>query len=146
MKKKNRNSVNEKFYSVNNPYASAILSALHNQITDGIYFKDLKSRFIWINRAQANHFEIKDISDVIGKTDFDFFSEEHARAAYEDEQRIIQTGESIQKDEEETYHDKPSTWVSTVKMPFYDLDGKIIGTCGISRNITTNVRSRYRKT
>lgn len=117
-------------------YTDAVLSALYEQITDSIYFKDLKSRFIWINRAQAQHLGLQNAHEAIGKTDFDFFSEEHARTAYADEQEIIRTGKSIQKDEEETYHDRPFTWASTVKMPFYDSDGHIIGTFGVSRDIT----------
>lgn len=121
---------------IHDNYTDSVLTALYNQITDTIYFKDLESRFIWINRAQAEHLGLKNAPDAIGKSDFDFYSEEHARTAFADEQEIIRSGKPIEKDEEETYHDRPSTWVSTVKMPFYNLDGQIIGTFGISRNIT----------
>ncbi len=58
-------------------------------------------------------FGLRDAKEAIGKTDRDFFSEEHARQAYEDEQRIIRTGEPILNvEEKETWPDRPDTWVS----------------------------------
>jgi diguanylate cyclase (GGDEF)-like protein len=73
---------------------------------------------------------------AIGKTDFDFFTMEHAHQAYEDEQEIIQTGRPLIKEEKETWIDRPDTWVSTIKMPMRDNEGNVIGTFGISTDIT----------
>ena len=114
-----------------------IINAVMNSITDHIYFKDLQSRFIRINRALAENFGIKDPEEAIGKTDFDFFSKEHAKQAYEDEHRIIKTGKPIiDIEEKETFRNKKDSWVSTTKMPFYNENGELIGTFGISRDIT----------
>ena len=67
-------------------------------------------------------------------------SNEHARTAYEDEQRIIATGEPLVDIEElETWPDRPDSWVSTTKLPLKDFQGRIIGTFGISREITRRV-------
>ena len=58
---------------------------------------------------------------MIGKTDLDIFTNEHGRAAYEDEQRIMQTGEPLLGiEEKETWADGHETWVSTTKMPLKD--------------------------
>jgi diguanylate cyclase (GGDEF)-like protein/PAS domain S-box-containing protein len=77
----------------------------------------------------------------VGKTDFDFFSEEHARQAYEDEQEIIRTGQPLlNMEERETWPDRPDTWVVTSKMTLRDEEGKIIGTFGITRDITDRKR------
>ncbi len=117
----------------------AQINALMEHTTDNIYFKDTKSRFVRINKAMANYFQINDPTLVIGKTDFDFFTEEHARQAFDDEKAILQTGQSIRKEEKETWGDKPDTWVSTVKMPWYDDNKNMIGIFGISRDITDRV-------
>ena len=127
MKENKKSDVNE----------SDMMNALMDYITDSIYFKDLKSRCIRINKECARKFRIKDPDVAIGKTDFDFFSKEHARQAYKDEQRIIETKKPIVNiEEKETWQGKEDRWVSTTKMPFYNKKGEIIGTFGISRDIT----------
>lgn len=114
-----------------------LVNALMENLTDHVYFKDTESRFIRINQSMLVFLGLNDPSQAIGKTDFDFFSDEHARKAFNDEMEIIKSGRTINTIEKETYPDKPDTWVSTVKMPLHDKDGVIIGTFGISRNITT---------
>ena len=112
-----------------------LLKALMENVPDYIYFKDRESRFIMTTSAHLKTFGLSDLAQVIGKTDFDFFSEEHARQAYEDEQGIVRTGESILGVEErETWPDRPDTWVLTSKMPLRDEAGDIVGTFGISRD------------
>ncbi|MFN2157912.1 MAG: GAF domain-containing protein, partial [Anaerolineae bacterium] len=114
-----------------------LTNALMDNIPDHIYFKDTESRFIRMTRSLAGWFGLGDPGQVVGKTDFDFFTEDHARPAYDDEQRIIETGEPILGVEErETWPDRPDTWVLTSKMPLRDEAGNIVGTFGISRDIT----------
>ena len=117
-----------------------LLNALLENVPDYIYFKDTESRFIRTSRAHAKAFGLSDPAQVIGKSDFDFFTEDHARPAYEDEQEIIRTGEPFSKEERETWSDRPDTWVLTTKMPLRDQEGKIIGTFGISKDITERKR------
>jgi PAS domain S-box-containing protein len=113
-----------------------LIDALLNNLPDHIYFKDLESRFIRINKAHAMFFGLSDPDQAIGKRDFDFFTDEHAQQAFNDEQNIIRTGHLISLEEKETHYDHADTWVSTVKLPLCDKDGRIIGTFGISRDIT----------
>lgn len=116
---------------------SHLLKALLDNLPEHIYFKDTKSRFIKISSSEAKAFGVNDASEAIGKSDFDYFSKEHAEQAYQDEQRIMQTGESlVAKEEKETWLDRPDTWVTTTKMPLRDEENRIIGTFGISKDIT----------
>ena len=116
---------------------SSLLQALMDSIPDSIYFKDLESRFIRINPAAAKWYGVEDPDEVIGKSDFELFTQEHAQPAYDDEQEIIRTGTPIlHKEEKETWPDGRVTWVDTSKMPLHDENGQIIGTFGISRDIT----------
>jgi len=72
-----------------------LLSALLDHVQNGIYFKDLESRFILINKAQARTLGLGSENDAIGKSDFDFFTNEHAQSAFHDEQEIIRSGQPI---------------------------------------------------
>ena len=118
-------------------YERDLLRELLDNAPDQIYFKDLQSRFIRHSQAQAEKFGLKQIDDIAGKTDFDFFDEAHARSAFEDEQQIIRTGQPITgKVEKELWKDGRETWVLTNKMPLRDHAGHIIGTFGISKDIT----------
>lgn len=119
-----------------------LMNILMDNITDRIYFKDLESRFIRVNKAMAKRHDIEDISRIIGLTDFDLFTDEHAQAAFNDEQRIIKTGVPILNiEEKETWSNGPISWASTIKMPLIDAEGKIFGTFGISRDITERKKS-----
>jgi PAS domain S-box-containing protein len=123
----------------------ALFKDLISTIPDNIYFKDRKSRFVCINDAMARTFGLRSADEAAGKTDFDIFSEEHARQAYEDEQRIMSTGEPlIGLVEKETWPDGHVTWVSTTKVPRRDANGTVTGLIGISRDVTASKQAEER--
>ncbi len=114
-----------------------LLLALLGHTQDAIYFKDKESRFLRASDCLIKRFGLKYPHEIIGKTDFHFFGVAHASTAYEDEQDIIRTGEPIiDKEEREVYDDQSVTWASTTKLPLYDAEGDVVGTFGISRDIT----------
>ena len=96
---------------------------MHNLLdnsSERVYFKDLDSRFLLLSHG----YMLDDApglseSDLLGKTDFDIFSEPHAIAAFEDEQRIIRTGEPILgKIERETFPTVRTPGCSPASLPF----------------------------
>lgn len=114
-----------------------LMKCLLENSSDAIYFKDLESKFIRVTSSMAKNFGVQKVEDIYGKSDFDFFATEHSQQAYNDEQLIIRTGKPIlDLVEKEVWEDGRVTWVSTIKMPLRDLQGKIVGTFGISRDIT----------
>jgi PAS domain S-box-containing protein len=120
-----------------------LINALMDSLTDHVYFKDLSSKFVRNNKAHAQSFGLQDPMELTGKTDFDFFTREAALQAFEDEQRIIRTGEIIQKEEKLTRKNHSDAWFSVIKMPLYDSEKRIIGTFGISRDITDRKRTEF---
>jgi PAS domain S-box-containing protein len=112
-----------------------LLESLLENSTDSIYFKDRESRFLRCSQAMSQRFAGG--TTLIGKTDFDLFTEEHARTAFEDEQKIIRTGCPLSgKIEREVAKDGRQSWALTNKMPLRNQAGEIIGTVGISKDIT----------
>jgi PAS domain S-box-containing protein len=121
------------------------MNFLMENIPAKIYFKDISGRFIRINKAMREWFGEEEDEGVIGKTDFGFFAEEHARRAFEDDYNVISTGvPTVHKEERETCRDGRTTWVSTTKMPLHDPEGHIVGIFGVSTDITRQKRAEAR--
>lgn len=116
----------------------SLFTTLMKNVPDHIYFKDASSRFIRVSQSLARLFGLQDSSEAVGKTDADFFAADHAQKALDDERRVIETGTaSLNIEERETYPNRPDTWVITTKMPLRDPEGTIVGTLGISHDITS---------
>lgn len=114
-----------------------LFSFLLENTPDQVYFKDLQGRFLRASRAVAQYMDIANPHDLIGKSDFDFWSEQTAKEAFDDEQRIIKTGQPMVGKIEKLIHgDGRVTWDYTTKMPLKDSRGQIIGICGINKDFT----------
>jgi PAS domain S-box-containing protein len=114
------------------------LAVLLESIPDRIYFKDREGRFLQVNPALAKYFGLAQAQEAIGKSDSDFFLEEHASQAMADERKIMQTGEPmVGMVEKETFPDGRIGWSLTTKMSLRDEHGATVGTFGLSRDITS---------
>ncbi|HZK11293.1 MAG TPA: PAS domain S-box protein [Atribacterota bacterium] len=123
-------------------YEQSLLHALMDNISDHIYFKDKKKRFVRVNKAKAEYLRIT-AEKMIGKTDFDFSPLEIAKQSSADDDLVIETGKPIIDKVEEIIHsDKTEHWASTSKVPWYNREGKIRGLIGISRDITDRKKAK----
>ena len=114
-----------------------LLDSLMDNIPDSIYFKDIDSRFIRVSQGVVAKFDVQQADDVLGKTDADIFDSEHAEEARRDELEIMRTQKPVlNKVEKETWSQGLVTWCSTTKMPLLDSEGDVVGTFGITRDIT----------
>jgi phosphoserine phosphatase RsbU/P len=114
-----------------------LFSFLLENTPDQVYFKDLEGRFLRASRAVAQYMDVANPNDLIGKSDFDFWSEQTAKEAFDDEQRIIKTGQPMVGKVEKLVHgDGRVTWDYTTKLPLKNSKGQIIGICGINKDFT----------
>jgi sigma-B regulation protein RsbU (phosphoserine phosphatase) len=104
---------------------------------DQVYFKDRHGRFLRASRAVADYMNVADPKELIGKSDFDFWSSETAKNTAEDEQRIMETKSPLVGKIEKLVHpDGRITWDYTTKMPLLNSRGEVIGICGINKDFT----------
>jgi rsbT co-antagonist protein RsbR len=117
-------------------FKGTLLDALLEHIPDRIYFKDKESHFLDVSSSKAKGTGLSR-KDFVGKTDFDFFSEKEAKEMLEEEQKIIDSGKPlVDKVQKIEMPDGKEKWLSATKVPFYDKKGNVIGTLGISRDVT----------
>ena len=116
---------------------SSLLEVLLDNTPVYIFFKDQQSRFVRCSKSLQDVVRQSGAAALKGKTDFDFFVESYAREALADEQAILRSGEPIIGKIEKVQHaDGRTTWSLTTKMPWRDPGGRIIGTFGVSSDIT----------
>ncbi len=114
-----------------------VIDTIKYHCADTIYFKDRESRFVWNSQQHADQFGVKSPSDMFGKTDYDYFPREFADRAKEIEDEIMSTGEPILNIEEEWERaDGETRYLIASKYPFYDQNHEIIGTWGITKDVT----------
>ncbi|MFO8053149.1 MAG: PAS domain S-box protein [Candidatus Omnitrophota bacterium] len=121
------------------------LENLLDNLPDAVYFKDIESRII-----KANKFYIQGTGlskeEIMGKTDFDFFSFKQAQEMFKDDQQVLTTGKPlVGKIEKTTLSNGQKNQVITTKIPMHDKQGKVIGTMGITRDITAHANLEEEK-
>lgn len=120
----------------------SLIQQLIDIIPDHIFVKDIHSKFTLANTWVAKNSGVNSTEEVIGKTDFDFFPKRLAQKYYNDEQKVISTGEPLINEHEKVLINGRIRWYSTTKIPIYDDHGHITGIVGIGRDITKSVKER----
>ncbi len=123
-------------------YERDLMHALMDNVPDQIYFKDEQSRFIRINPSLAKRYGLADPAQAQGKTDADFYSADHAAQTAAEERRIMQTGVPVHNQlHHEVWADGSDAWNLSTKMPLRNSAGEVVGTFGISHDITEHKRN-----
>ena len=118
-------------------YERNLMRILVDSVPDSIFAKDTRSKFLLANNAVARGMGATP-QDLLGKDDFDFFPPDMAQRFYDDEQRILQTGEPMLNQEEPAVNNQTGKmrWLLTSKLPVRNEAGDIVGLVGIGRDIT----------
>lgn len=115
--------------------ASSVLEALMHQSTDSIAVKDLSGRYLMINAAGAN-FLGRDTSEIIGKTDFDLFELETAKAIRDSDCKIMETAKTELIEDFLRPLNGKNRYFQAMKCAFTTPSGEIIGIINVVRDIT----------
>lgn len=121
-----------------------LLHALLENSPDFIFFKDRQSRFILTNDAHAQQLmNLRNAQEAVGKTDFDLFKREEAQRFYDEEQKIMETGQPVIAREWALHSSTTDqeVWLSEHKLPIRDETGRVAGLLGVARDITQLKRS-----
>lgn len=114
---------------------TALLISLLDSIPDIIFIKDIHGVYLGCNTEFARHIgHCKE--DIPGKTDYDLYPQEEADFFRENDSRMLELGKPRYNEEQISYPDGRKILLETLKTPYRDSDGNIIGVIGVCRDIT----------
>ncbi|HKL09578.1 MAG TPA: transporter substrate-binding domain-containing protein [Bacteroidales bacterium] len=121
-------------------HEKSLMNSMINSIPDLIFYKNKKNIYIGCNDAFCK-FNNKTKDEIIGKQDFEIFSEHQAGFFYSTDQKIIESNEPVRIESWEKNAKGELLLLDTVKIPFVDDDGNTLGIVGICRDITERHKS-----
>ncbi|NMD55585.1 MULTISPECIES: PAS domain-containing protein [Tsukamurella] len=112
--------------------------AIADAAPDSVYVKDRQGRFMFLNRAAVRVLQATElpIGEVLGSTDDDFLDAGVAARIMDTDREVMATGIAQEVDEAAVVDGRPRT-VRSLKAPYRDESGRVIGLVGISRDVTT---------
>ncbi len=114
-----------------------LIDLVLDNVPVNVYFKDTESRFVRANVATAERMGAGTVENLLGKTDHDFFENEHADAARAVEVELMRTGESQEEIlEHEVWEGGRESWVLVTKKVWYGLNGDVRGTFGVTHDVS----------
>lgn len=129
-----------------------LLRALFEATTDFVFFKDLDGCYVAINSSAARAISLSP-EEIVGKDDFALFPREKAERWMWEDHQVLVAGAPMTFDDE---LDVPGgkVFLQTIKSPWRNQAGEVIGTVGVGRDVTesrrveralTEVESRFQK-
>jgi PAS domain S-box-containing protein len=116
----------------------ALYESLVEGLPQSIFRKDRQSRLTFGNQRYCADLG-RSLPELLGKTDFDFFSREMARKYIDDDQRVMETRQNLDTIEEHHRPDGSKLFVHVVKAPIRNADDEVIGVQGIFWDVTEEV-------
>ncbi|WP_076593435.1 PAS domain-containing sensor histidine kinase [Herminiimonas arsenitoxidans] len=109
--------------------------AILNNIPDQAWLKDKDSRYILVNDAFIAACRLPE-SEILNKTPLDVWPADWGREYIDTDKRVMEQGERLRYEEWRYTEDGTLRWYDTIKTPIRNEQGEVIGTTGISRDIT----------
>jgi len=119
-------------------------TAILNNIPDMAWMKDKKGYYIAVNEEFIKFVEL-DAYQIIGKTDFDIFPYEFADAYRDGDKQVMETKQRLRIEEKVDLGNGKIRWAETIKTPITNSSGEVIGTTGISREITERKKAEFER-
>jgi two-component system cell cycle sensor histidine kinase/response regulator CckA len=114
-----------------------LLRTLIDNLPDAIYVKDANCRKSVVNQTDLRNMGCQSETDALGKTDFDLYPPDVAKAFYADDLSVLETGKAVINREEFFFDPEgKKRWLLTTKLPLRDRNGYIVGLVGIGHDIT----------
>jgi PAS domain S-box-containing protein len=110
------------------------LTSAMNSIPDIIFYKDTDGVYRGGNTAWAALLG-KPLDQLVGKTDLDLFPADVAKSFQSYDKAMLASGKATKNEEWLTYPDGRKVYVETLKTPWVDKDGKVLGVLGICHEI-----------
>lgn len=114
----------------------AYLKAIFNNIPYQMWLKDTTGKFLAVNDAFVNSFNLESIEATIGKTVEDLWSKEVASHFREQDEDVMKSLK-LMTIEERLDERGLNRWFEIYRAPILDENGELLGTTGIARDITS---------
>ncbi|HLO77238.1 MAG TPA: PAS domain S-box protein [Magnetospirillum sp.] len=119
-------------------------AALMRNLPDIAWLKDVDGRFLVVSDALARLCGVNRASDMIGKTDLDYFPPSMAEGFRRDDAEVLRSLTSKVVTERIIDAAGAETWIETIKSPIFDEHGACTGTVGVARDVTRRVVAEER--
>lgn len=118
----------------------SLLRSLLDSLPDLVFYKDKECVYLGCNKAFEG-FAGKAMDELVGLTDFDLFDLEMATLFRKMDLIMMNEKKSRRNEEIVTYPDGREVYLETLKTPYYDHNGQILGLIGVSRDITNRKKA-----
>ena len=122
-----------------NEKKQTLMRSMINSIPDLIFYKDTESIYMGCNTA-FEKFAGREQAALVGCSDRNLFDSEMAELFLAMDKEMMKQGIPRRNDEIVTYPDGSKVHLETMKTPYFDAEGNVLGLIGISRDITERKR------